>query len=52
MVVWTWGKGERSKADPRLVWDPALVGWRLVTVLRWGTQEKEWVEAVVDVWMY
>ena len=21
MVVWTWGKGERNKADPRLVWD-------------------------------
>ena len=21
VVVWTWGRGERSKADPRLVWD-------------------------------
>lgn len=21
VVVWTWGKGERSKADPRLLWD-------------------------------
>lgn len=25
----------------------ALIGWRLVPVLRWGTQEKERVEAVV-----
>lgn len=24
-----------------------LTGWRLVPLLRWGTQEKEWVEAVM-----
>ena len=42
----------RSQGGPMAARDLCLVGWRVAPSLRWGSQEKEWVELSWEVGMY